>query len=154
MSQSIVNSRELQKSLAAVMGRYQAAFDKVEELVKVHAARLEGLPPYVFAIDRLDDEQLALLPNELRQAEKYRRQERVALHCLVELIALEQMPGVDWTPPIPLQDPNTKPEELIQHEPEFSDGTELDRFISIMDFARRHGVIYLNGTFMAVEKHT
>ncbi len=154
MSQAIVNSREVQKRLAEVMERYHKSFELVERLVK-SAGDLGGLPNFVFAVDRLNEEQLRLLPKELAAAERQRRQERVALHCLVELLALEQLPGVDWTPPTPLQDPSNEAVDLITQPPE--DGKtqqDLDRFISIMDFARRHGVIYLNGTFKPVVKHS
>jgi len=152
MSNSIRNSREAQVRLSDAMQSYRVAFERVEALVR-EGSRSGKLPGWVFAVDRLTDEQVLQLPAVLQAAELQRRRERVALHCVAELIALEQVPGVGWAPPEPLQDPQADRAGLLEGEPDSASRADLDRFIAIVDFARRHGVIYTDGTFRVVEQH-
>jgi hypothetical protein len=124
-------SRSSVDRLAALAGAYREAFEAVQGLLRSTTTWTQ--PPWVFAIDRLSDDDLEHLPAALRDAERLRRRTRAALGSFAELVALED----DGE-----HGPAGAPESADQ-----ADKRRLDRFITVTSHARTQGCSYVNGTF-------
>ena len=120
-------SREALARLSEAMRSYREAFAQVQHILQT--SDLGQIPSWVFAIDRLELDQVQGLSSELLVAETRRRSARTALRSLAELMALEG-------------DPTARPDTGDQ-----SDLPKLDRFITVINAARSGGCIYVNGTF-------
>ena len=138
-------SRDTVHRLAHTASRYRDAFAAVQDILR--RADLGRVPSWVFAVDRMPLEELAVLNHDLAVAEHKRRQWRVALDALVELYALtpdeEQHPGEVREMIDRMQSAAESPDSLLQ----------LDRFISVINAAKAGGCIYVNGGFEPVEHH-
>lgn len=134
-------TRDALGRLAEVSVRYREAFDEVQGLLA--KTELGAIPSWVFAIDRLSLEELAPHGEALVEAETRRRRWRTALQALTELVALDD-PG------------QTRPDsDEVPVAPDTADQADLprlDRFITVVNFARAGGCIYLNGSFAPVER--
>lgn len=137
--------------LAEIAREYRKAFDDVQEVLQ--RTDTGKVPGWVFAIDRFDVKDLAEMSKELARVEQRRRQWRSALHAMSELMALHE----DEIPvPAPsasdTYDPETSLEEMVSNPPDPSSLPALDRFISVVQYARTVGVMYVDGTFQPVLK--
>lgn len=120
--------------------QYSLAFQRVhDQLGKTNTGRV---PPWCFALDRMNIEDVAVLDPILARLEHDRRRWRAALHSLTEYIALRD---TDDSLPMP------QPEDGPDVNPDAGTLTqELDRFITVLNRAKNGGVIYVNGTFEPV----
>lgn len=143
---------EAQRRVAEAMARFVRAVEAVEAAL-VAAPELE-IPRFVFALDLLDDVGPAGLPAPLARAERDRRQARAALHAVTEHVALELVPGPSrWQSPAMPHAPGEATSALsAQREADLTtdDALHLDRFITVLERARRQGASFQNGTFIAV----
>jgi hypothetical protein len=121
-------SREALARFNDAMRTYREAFAHVQEILST--SDLGPVPSWVFAIDRLPLDQVQAMSEELLVAESRRRRARVALHALVELMALEDGEATGK--------PDTGDEANLP---------KLDRFITVINSARSGGCIYVNGQF-------
>jgi hypothetical protein len=141
-----------QSELERIGREYRKAFDTVQSLL--NACDLGTIPPYVFAIDRFDIKQLGELDRTLAKAERRRRQWRAALHAMVELQALEAReedhPVVSAA--AETMDPDDPTDSSTLNEATKSDMPHLDRFISVVQYARTVGCSYVDGGFQPVFK--
>jgi len=138
-------SREAIGRLAELTEQYREAFGEVQDCLA--RAEMGRIPAWVFAIDRLKMEEIVALSPELAAAESRRRSLKVAMHALVEYIALEDDSQV------PLPDPST--EEVADlmssiEEQEVESARQLDRFITVVNYAKSGSCIFINGTFEPV----
>jgi hypothetical protein len=126
--------RDAALRLAEVAAEYRAAFEEVQALLE--RADLGPIPGWVFALDRLAIDELSGMGEALHEAELRRRQWKVALHAMAELVALEggEAPEVPRAG-APADDANLP---------------RLDRFISVVNYARAGGCMYVNGRFQPV----
>jgi len=131
-----------------IAGEYRKAFDEVQRLLA--ASELGKVPSYVFAIDRFDVKKLGELNPELARAEQRRRQWRAALHAMAELEALQpDMPTADADAALSTLDAENPMDSMSNP----SGGmVGLDRFISVVQYARTTGCMYVNGGFEPVFK--
>ncbi|MCB9677054.1 MAG: hypothetical protein H6737_18195 [Alphaproteobacteria bacterium] len=129
--------------LERIAGEYRKAFDEVQGILAT--LDLGSVPPYVFAIDRFDVKDLAVSSPKLAKAEQRRRQWRAALHAMAELTALQSAPPQGAT-----IDPDA-PESLASMAGDGDMGS-LDRFISVLQYARSVGCMYVDGRFEPVFK--
>ncbi len=134
-----VSSREWLSRFNDAADAYRDAFRKVQNLLR--DADTGRVPAWAFAIDRMDLSDVHALSPELGAAEEERRRWRVALHALAEHIALSG----DTTRPGLSEDPESLVSSLDGHA-----DAELDRFITVINYAKAGGVIYVNGTFEPV----
>lgn len=143
---------EAQRRVAEAMARYADAVRAVEAALEA-APELE-FPRFVFALDQIDDAHLPSLPGGLGRAERDRRQARAALYAVAELVALEQVPGpAQWQAPVVPHPPGAAAEALLAQRVDdvaVHDNLHLDRFITVLERARRLGATFQNGTFVAV----
>lgn len=120
--------------------QYSLAFQRVhDQLGQTNTGRV---PPWCFALDRMNIEDVAVLDPILARLEHDRRRWRVALHSLTEYIALR-----DIDDSVPMPKPQGNPDDNLDA------GTltqDLDRFITVLNRAKNGGVIYVNGTFEPV----
>ena len=141
-----------QAELERIAREYRHAFDEVQSLLA--ACDLGTIPPYVFAIDRFDIAQLGTLDVRLAKAERRRRQWRAALHAIAELQALEA--SEDTNPVVSsvldTMDPDQEPDATTLTGTKQSDMPDLDRFISVVQYARTVGCSYVDGGFQPVFK--
>ena len=135
-----VPSREWLLLFSEAADAYREAFREVQNHLR--DADMGRIPAWCFAIDRMDLDDVEKLSTELAVAEQNRRRRRVALHALAELIALtgdtNTRPGL-----------SADPEALVSSLEGDADA-ELDRFITVINYAKSGGVIYVNGTFEPV----
>jgi hypothetical protein len=124
-------SRQSVDRLGLVAEQYRSAFEVVQGLLATTPTWTQ--PPWVFAIDRLTEDDLEHLPAGLRDAEVRRRRLRASLASFAELVALED----DGE-----HGPAGSPEGADQ-----ADKRRLDRFITVTSHARAQGCAYVNGTF-------
>jgi len=138
-------SRDAVERLADLSARYRSAFVEVQDCLA--RAEMGRIPAWVFAVERLPIEDVAALSEELAAAESRRRSLRVALHALIELIALEDDEGR----PADGSDVDHLVTAMSDAE---DDGAQkqLDRFISVINYAKSGGCIYVNGTFEPVAR--
>ncbi len=141
-----------QSEMERIAGEYRRAFDRVQSLL--NASDLGTIPPYVFAIDRFDIAQLGEIDASLAKAERRRRQWRAALHAIAELQALEA--SADRNPVVSTVantlDPDDPADTSTLSEAKQSDMPDLDRFISVVQYARTVGCSYVDGGFQPVFK--
>ncbi len=137
-------TRDAIRRLSDLTARYREAFEDVQACLA--RAKMGRIPAWVFAVEKLTIEDVASLSEELAAAESKRRSLRIALHALVELIALEDL-DMNAT-----SDPNAEVDELItsMSGQENDSARQLDRFISVINYAKNGGCIYLDGTFEPV----
>jgi len=137
-------SRDAVERLAELTARYRSAFEEVQDCLA--NAEMGRIPAWVFAVDRLKMDDIAALSLELAAAESKRRSLRVALHALVEFIALED------TDSDGIGNATANVDELITSmgAEEDDHARQLDRFISVVNYAKSGGCIYINGTFEPV----
>lgn len=132
-------SKDALQRLAETSARYRDAFLEVQAVLA--SLDLGRVPSWTFAIDRLPLEEVAELSPALAEAEERRRAWRTCLHALTELIALD--------------DPDA-PGEIAGEPTEASGDAEhlgkLDRFITIVNFAKAGGCIYVDGGFQPVAR--
>lgn len=128
-------SRTSVDRLAALAAAYREAFADVQEALRDTPTWTQ--PPWVFALDKLPDDDLEHLPDALRDRETRRRRLRAALAAFAELVALED----DGE-----HGPSGAPESADQ-----ADKRRLDRFITVTSHARARGCGYVNGTFEPME---
>ncbi len=121
---------------------YRRAFREVQD--QLRAADMGRIPSWCFAVDRMDIEEVRKLSEDLGTAEEERRRRRVALHAIAELMALtgDQEPSLGAAA------------EAIVSSLDGDPDAELDRFITVVNYAKAGGVIYLNGTFEPVTTRT
>lgn len=131
-------SRTQLNRLAEASKAYRRAFREVQD--QLRATELGRIPAWCFAVDRMEIEELEKLSPELAAAEQDRRRRRVALHALTELIALTG----DHEPTL------GSAAEAMMSSLEGDPDAELDRFITVVNYAKNGGVIYVNGTFEPV----
>lgn len=135
-----VPSKEWLVRLADAADAYRASFLAVQQHLR--QADMGRIPAWCFAVDRMELEELDRLSPALARAELERRRRRVALHALVELIALSG------------DEPSAPPEpvdaESLSRPSEGTADAELDRFITVVNFAKAGGATYVNGTFEPV----
>ena len=136
-------SREWLRRFAEAAEAYRKAFREVQK--QLRDTDMGRIPAWCFAVDRMELAELERLAPALATAERERRQWRVALHALSEYIALHG----DADPALPSIDGGNE-EELIESLRGDGDA-ELDRFITVINYARSGGVIYVNGTFEPVK---
>ncbi|MCB9688789.1 MAG: hypothetical protein H6738_23750 [Alphaproteobacteria bacterium] len=129
-------SRESIERFAKAAEAYREAFRDTQQALA--EADVGTVPSWVFAVDRLHEDEVRALPEPVRRAELRRRQVRAALHALVELVALED----DGR-----HGPAGPPDGADQ-----ADLTKLDRFITVANFARHHGCAYVDGMFQPTER--
>lgn len=137
-------TREARQLFQATARAYRSAFNEVQELLE--ETDLGRVPSWVFAIDRLSLDEVGTLSPEIVDAERRRRQWRVALHALVELIALHAADG---------QPMGAAPDETALAGVEAmgsSHLSSLDRFITVVSFAKAGGCVFVNGSFQPVER--
>ncbi len=145
MSTPRLPTRDAIQRLAELTERYRIAFSEVQDCLA--AAEMGRIPAWVFAIDRLKMEEVNALSPQLAIAESRRRSLKVAMHALVEFIALEDE-GEGHT-----SEPTT---EEVAHlmsameEQEVEAARGLDRFISVVNYAKAGNCIFINGTFEPV----
>ena len=137
---SEIPSREWLQRFADASERYRAAFIEVQR--QLREAELGRIPVWCFAIDRMAIEDVRNLSPALYDAEDERRRWRVALHALAELIALNSVES----PVVPEAQPAETPEAMLESMGDGADA-ELDQFITVINYAKNGGVIYVNGTF-------
>ena len=145
MSTARMPSRDAMQRLTALTDQYRAAFGDVQDLLA--RSELGRIPSWVFAIDRLKIEEINALSPELAAAENRRRTLKIAMHALLEYIALED------DAPIDRDDPST--EEVANlvsslEDRELDNARQLDRFITVVNYAKSGGCIFINGTFEPV----
>lgn len=119
---------------------YRLAFQRVHD--RLQETNTGRVPPWCFALDRMNIEDVANLDPVLARLEHDRRRWRAALHSLAEYIALKD--EVEFVP---------GPREPAETEGTLDPGRltrELDRFITVLNRAKNGGVIYVNGTFEPV----
>jgi len=119
---------------------YRLAFQRVHD--RLQETNTGRVPPWCFALDRMNIEDVANLDPVLARLEHDRRRWRAALHSLAEYIALKD--EVEFAP---------SPREPAETEGTLDPGKltrELDRFITVLNRAKNGGVIYVNGTFEPV----
>lgn len=133
-----MNPDTLQR-LERAMARYREAFDETQ--THLRAAAGPQVPQWVFQLDQLTLGEVRELGLLLSEAEGRRRTARTALHAVVELLALhgEGLRGHDPAAWIATESADSTDESA------WHDG--LDRFISVVNYARDAGVIYVNGDF-------
>lgn len=121
------------------MTRYRETFEETQEHLR--AAAGPQTPQWVFALDELTLGEVKEISLLLAGAEKRRRTARTALHAQLELLALRggTRAGDDTASWIAGDSAGTPDDNTWQ------DG--LDRFISVVNYARKAGVIYINGDF-------
>jgi hypothetical protein len=144
MSAPLLPTRDAIRRLSDLTSRYREAFEQVQDCLA--NAEMGRIPAWVFAVERLKIEDVAELSEDLAAAESKRRSLRVALHALVEFIALEDL---DMEAP---RGRDSEVDELItaMDDQEDESARKLDRFISVINYAKNGGCIYLNGTFEPV----
>jgi hypothetical protein len=130
---------------------YREAFDEVRALIDQLAVR--GLPEHVFALDRMDVEEIGQISKPIARAEQRRRQWRAALHAMCELAALDSAAAPHEPRAQDTLDPDTlqglgAPEAAPPVDPSALSG--LDRFISVVQYARTAGCMYVDGRFEPV----
>lgn len=146
-------TREAVQRLAETAERYRQAFARVQDLLAT--LDLGRVPSWVFAIDRLNLDELRASHPELAEAEELRRAWRTALHALVEHIALDDE-GEDVSDDYEDEAPST--EEVDRLVSGLDGGVDadhqrkLDRFISVVNFAKAGGCIYVDGGFQPVAR--
>lgn len=138
--------------IEATAASYREAFDHVKSLL---AQRTDGaLPEFVFALDLLDVVAIAAQDASLARAEQQRRQWRAALHAMCELAALDSQEP-DQPSATDTLDPDAF-DALLGEEaappPETAALPGLDRFISVVQYARTAGCMYVDGGFVPVLK--
>lgn len=134
-------SRQSMRRYAVAAGNYRIAFETVQNQLK--ALDLGRMPTWVFALDRMDLNEIAKLSHQLALAERERRRWRTALHALAELIALSG----DHEP---TYSEENEPEVAMTTLSEDDNDRELDQFITLVNHAKSGGAIYVNGTFEPV----
>lgn len=133
-------SKEWVARLAEAAEAYRTSFHAVQQHLR--QADMGRIPAWCFAVDRMELEELDKLSPALARAELERRRRRTALHALAELIALSG--DEPSAPPEPVvAEPVTRPSEGAAD-------AELDRFITVVNFAKAGGATYVNGTFEPV----
>lgn len=132
-------STEWTRRFTEAADAYREAFAAVQEHLR--SADMGRIPAWCFAVDRMAIEEVEQLSPELGAAELERRRRRVALHALAELIALTE--SSDHAVPSPDPPPSMPPGDIEAD-------ADLDRFITVVNYAKAGGVIYLNGTFEPV----
>ncbi|MEZ4322628.1 MAG: hypothetical protein R3F61_34495 [Myxococcota bacterium] len=136
--------------LERISGEYRKAFDTVQRLLAT--LDLGTVPPYVFAIDKFDVKDLGALSPQLARVEQRRRQWRAALHAMAELTALQDGKPTAGADVLATFDPDAESGDLSQMAAS-ADGMEgLDRFISVVQYARTVGCMYVDGGFQPVFK--
>lgn len=133
-------SRDAMVRLAEAAQQYREAFREVQRALLDED--LGRVPSWVFAVDRLPLEEVEDLSPRLARLEARRRRWRVALHAMAELIALEDT-GESLRAPPDTSQLDTADESNLPR---------LDRFITVVNFARQGNVIYVNGGFEPVER--
>lgn len=125
--------------LQRAMERYRETFDETQ--THLRAAAAPGTPQWVFALDKLTLGEVKEYGILLAEAEKKRRSARTALHAVIELMALhgDGLRGDDPSAWIAGESADGV-DERAWHD-------RLDRFISVVNYARDAGVIYINGDF-------
>lgn len=124
---------------------YDGAFEALRNALE--QTDLGAIPAWVFAFDRLTMEEIREISTELEQTERYRRQWRVALHALAELIALEPD---DESEPLDDEETPTRGTDGADADP--ANLARLDRFIATVNYAKAGGCVYINGTFQPVAR--
>ncbi len=130
-------SRGALAQLAEVATEHRAAYDELQVILQ--RAPSPRLPSWVFALDRLELDDLASVDPGLHEAELRRRQWRVALRAITELVALQDGAGTSY------------PDDLAA--PDDADLPRRHRFISVLNAARAGGCVYVNGSFQPVGRH-
>jgi hypothetical protein len=136
--------REWLERFAEAAAAYRTAFRDVQRILR--DTDMGRIPQWCFAIDGISLDELAKLDTDLASAERERRRWRVALHALSELIALNG----ESEPQLSHPDGSDSQEELIESLGDTGD-VELDRFITVINYAKSGGVIYINGTFEPIK---
>lgn len=137
------SDKEWQNRFAEIARSYRAAFRAVQR--QLRATDMGRIPAWCFAIDRMEIAEIAALDPNLAAAERERRQWRVALHSLAEYIALQaDAASLDQ------QGSATGSEQALLDSIGGDGDAELDRFITVLNYARTGGVIYVNGSFEPV----
>ena len=140
--------------LTEIATAYRAAFDDVQ--ARLGTLEVGKIPRWVFGIDPFDIIELAALDRDLARAEQRRRQWRAALHAMAELAALQGESGV-----LPSGAENTLDPDALEDDGELATLAEaadpdglpaLDRFISVVQYARSSGCMYVDGGFAPVVK--
>lgn len=140
--------------LSEIAAAYRTAFDDVQ--ARLGMLKTGKIPRWVFGIDQFDIIELAAMDRDLARAEQRRRQWRAALHAMAELAALqgEEVPLVG-TSEITL-DPDAFDEDgdltSITESADPDGLPALDRFISVVQYARSAGCMYVDGGFAPVVK--
>lgn len=147
MSLSPKHVGQIEQAAAA----YRDAFDEVRALLDRLVVR--GLPEHVFALDRMDVEEIGQISKEIARAEQRRRQWRAALHAMCELAALDSTAPLDEPRVQDTLDPDSlhdlgAAEAAPAVDPSALSG--LDRFISVVQYARTAGCMYVDGRFEPV----
>lgn len=128
------------QSLQERLDAYREAFEEVQRLAE--QATSGAIPKWVFTLSRFPLTDLEELDPDLAEAEAYRRACRVALHSMVEFLALQDTGDEAY-----LQAVASKVAAPELDKLEAADQQHLDRFISIMNYAKTERVIYVNGAF-------
>lgn len=128
--------------------RYREAFEHVTARLQ---QRTDGaLPEFVFSLDQMDVAQIATIDAEIARAERLRRQWRAALHAMCELAALDT-----GDPEQPSVVDTLDPEHFDLDAPAPTSPASppgLDRLISVLQYARSTGCMYVDGGFEPVVK--
>lgn len=143
--------------LVAAAAAYRDAYAATEEAIAAHFDDPESRL-WVFNLAEWDDEDMSTLHPAIQRAERRRRQARVALHAVAELLALENPAGAmelyGGGPPAA-----ASAQGLGGWASAAGEATDerwmraLDRFVGIVNGADAGACIYLDGTFVPVEHH-
>ncbi|MCO4747686.1 MAG: hypothetical protein KC912_23015 [Proteobacteria bacterium] len=121
------------------MARYREAYEESQSHLRAVAG--QGVPQWVFALDEMTLGEVRDIGLLLAGAEERRRAARTALHAVLELAAL----GGDTASGHSTADWIAGESARTDNDHAWQDG--LDRFISVVNYARKAGVIYINGDF-------